>query len=93
MANPRSRWHLALERKYIFKNFREALEFTNKVGELAEEQDHHPMIQTEWGRVTVTWWTHAIKDCIETILLWLPGPTIFTAGKTRLLSRLWGSLE
>jgi len=50
-----------LERKYKFKNFREALEFTNRVGELAEEQDHHPLIQTEWGRVTVTWWTHAIK--------------------------------
>ncbi len=50
-----------LERQYKFRNFREALTFTNKVGELAEEQDHHPLIQTEWGRVTVTWWTHAIK--------------------------------
>jgi 4a-hydroxytetrahydrobiopterin dehydratase len=50
-----------LERVYKFKNFRQALDFTNKVGELAEEEDHHPAIKTEWGKVTVTWWTHKIK--------------------------------
>ena len=50
-----------LVRQYKFKNFRQALDFSNKVGELAEEQDHHPLIQTEWGRVTVNWWTHKIK--------------------------------
>ncbi|HJW90848.1 MAG TPA: 4a-hydroxytetrahydrobiopterin dehydratase [Anaerolineales bacterium] len=50
-----------LERKFKFKNFRQALDFTNRVGELAEAEDHHPAILTEWGRVTVTWWTHAIK--------------------------------
>ena len=49
-----------LEHVYKFKNFREALEFTNKVGEVAEEQDHHPLIQTEWGKVTLNWWTHVI---------------------------------
>jgi 4a-hydroxytetrahydrobiopterin dehydratase len=49
-----------LEHAYKFKNFREALEFTNKVGEIAEEQDHHPLIQTEWGKVTLNWWTHVI---------------------------------
>ena len=38
-----------------------ALEFTNQVGELAEQEDHHPSILTEWGRVTVTWWTHAVS--------------------------------
>ena len=49
-----------LERVFKFKNFVEALGFTNQVGGLAEEQDHHPALLTEWGRVTVTWWTHAV---------------------------------
>ena len=50
-----------LERVFSFKNFREALAFTNQVGEIAEEEDHHPAILTEWGKVTVTWWTHKIR--------------------------------
>ena len=49
-----------LERAFKFKNFVQALAFTNRVGELAEEQGHHPALLTEWGRVTVTWWTHKI---------------------------------
>jgi 4a-hydroxytetrahydrobiopterin dehydratase len=52
---------LRLERLFKFKNFVQALEFTNQVGELAEQQGHHPAILTEWGKVTVTWWTHKIK--------------------------------
>ncbi len=52
---------LQLERVYKFKNFVEALAFTNRVGTIAEEEGHHPAILTEWGRVTVTWWTHKIK--------------------------------
>lgn len=50
-----------LERTFKFKNFVQAVEFTNKVAALAEEEGHHPAILTEWGRVTVTWWTHKIK--------------------------------
>ena len=50
-----------LERQFKFKNFAEALKFTNKVGQLAETEDHHPSLLTEWGKVTVTWWTHKIK--------------------------------
>jgi 4a-hydroxytetrahydrobiopterin dehydratase len=50
-----------LTRQYKFNNFVEALEFTNKVGELAEQEDHHPAILTEWGKVSITWWTHAVK--------------------------------
>lgn len=50
-----------LERVYKFKNFIEALAFTNKIGELAEAEDHHPSIKTEWGQVTLTWWTHTVK--------------------------------
>ncbi len=50
-----------LKKSYRFKNFAQALAFTNQVGALAEEYDHHPEILTEWGRVTLTWWTHTAK--------------------------------
>ncbi|MDX2495824.1 MAG: 4a-hydroxytetrahydrobiopterin dehydratase [Desulfuromusa sp.] len=49
-----------LEKTYKFENFEQALQFTNKVGEIAERENHHPAILTEWGKVTVTWWTHKI---------------------------------
>ena len=49
-----------LERVLRFANFAEALAFTNRVGVLAQAQGHHPALLTEWGRVTVTWWTHKI---------------------------------
>lgn len=50
-----------LERVFKFKDFVQAMEFTRQVGEIAEAQGHHPAILTEWGRVTVTWWTHKIR--------------------------------
>ena len=50
-----------LERSFNFKDFSEALSWTNKVGALAEAEDHHPSLLTEWGKVTVTWWTHKIR--------------------------------
>ncbi|MGA2992665.1 MAG: 4a-hydroxytetrahydrobiopterin dehydratase [Candidatus Korobacteraceae bacterium] len=50
-----------LERVFGFDNFAEALSFTNRVGALAEAEGHHPAILTEWGRVTVTLWTHKIR--------------------------------
>jgi 4a-hydroxytetrahydrobiopterin dehydratase len=50
-----------LERVFRFDDFAKALAFTNALGELAEEEDHHPALLTEWGRVTVTWWTHKIR--------------------------------
>lgn len=49
-----------LQRVFQFKDFVSALTFTNEVGRIAEEAQHHPLIITEWGRVTVQWWTHAI---------------------------------
>jgi 4a-hydroxytetrahydrobiopterin dehydratase len=51
----------SLERAYRLKNFVQALDFTNNVGALAEEEGHHPAILTEYGKVTVVWWTHKIK--------------------------------
>jgi 4a-hydroxytetrahydrobiopterin dehydratase len=52
---------LRLEKVFKRKNFVEALEFANKIGVIAEEEDHHPLIILEWGRVTVQWWTHVVK--------------------------------
>ncbi len=49
-----------LERAFKFPDFAQALAFTNQVGELAEAENHHPAILTEWGKVTVTWWTHKV---------------------------------
>ena len=49
-----------LEKVYNFKNFEQALQFTNEVGAIADQENHHPAILTEWGKVTVTWWTHKI---------------------------------
>lgn len=49
-----------LQRRFRFKNFVEAMNFTQKVGELAEKYNHHPAILTEWGGVTISWWTHKI---------------------------------
>jgi len=50
-----------LERMFAFPNFASALRFTAAIGALAEEEGHHPALVTEWGRVTVTWWTHKIR--------------------------------
>ena len=50
-----------LQRVYHFQNFKTALGFTNRVGDLAEAEQHHPALLTEWGKVTVTWWTHALN--------------------------------
>ena len=52
---------MQLSREYEFKNFEQAMAFSNRVGEIAEAEDHHPAILTEWGNVTVTWWSHKIK--------------------------------
>jgi 4a-hydroxytetrahydrobiopterin dehydratase len=50
-----------LRRVFEFDDFAQALAFTEKVGAAAEEEGHHPALLTEWGRTTVTWWTHKIR--------------------------------
>tara|TARA_A100001015_G_C14582727_1_gene553493 strand:- start:72 stop:425 length:354 start_codon:yes stop_codon:yes gene_type:complete len=50
-----------LVREFHFIDFRDAFSFTYKVASLAERGDHHPTIKTEWGKVTVYWWTHQIN--------------------------------
>lgn len=49
-----------LQKEYAFPNFRQALDFTNRVGEIAETQNHHPDIYLAWGKVRITIWTHKI---------------------------------
>ncbi|HYQ39967.1 MAG TPA: 4a-hydroxytetrahydrobiopterin dehydratase [Pseudomonas sp.] len=51
---------MQLEKAFAFADFRAALAFTNAVGAIAEAEGHHPALLTEWGKVTVTWWTHKI---------------------------------
>lgn len=60
-------WHITehegikqLERTFTFENFVQALAFANRVGDLAEEAGHHPVILIEWGKASVSWWTHSI---------------------------------
>jgi len=52
---------LRLERVYRLRNFVDAMAFANAAGEAAEAEGHHPALLTEWGRVTVTWWSHKIR--------------------------------
>lgn len=54
-----------LQKSYPFQNFREALAFTNQVGEIAEQQGHHPDLQLAWGKVTLLIWTHKIDGLTE----------------------------
>lgn len=52
---------MKLSRSFTFRDFASALAYTQRVGEIAEQAGHHPVIVTEWGKATVTWWSHAIK--------------------------------
>ncbi|MCC5832837.1 MAG: 4a-hydroxytetrahydrobiopterin dehydratase [Chlamydiales bacterium] len=64
-----SEWRIVhehhLEREFRFDGFKEALAFTNKVGELAEQEGHHPDIQLSWGKVRIVLWTHKINGLSE----------------------------
>jgi 4a-hydroxytetrahydrobiopterin dehydratase len=51
-----------LDRSFKFKNFKDAIAFTDAVGEEAEKEGHHPRLTAEWGKVAVTWWTHKIRN-------------------------------
>lgn len=50
-----------LVREFKFSSYKECIDFTVKIGEIAEKENHHPAILTEWGKVTVSWWSHKIK--------------------------------
>ena len=55
----------ALERTFEFRDFREALAFVNRVGDLAEERNHHPDIAIHYDKVTLRWWTHSAGGITE----------------------------
>ena len=55
----------ALEREFRFPDFAEALAFVNRVGELAEDANHHPDVAIHWNRVTLRWWTHVSGTITE----------------------------
>jgi 4a-hydroxytetrahydrobiopterin dehydratase len=74
-----------LRRVFSFRDFAQALGFTDRVGALAEEEGHHPALLTEWGRTTVTWWTHKIGGLHRNDLI--------MAAKTDELSAPSGSTE
>jgi len=52
---------MQLQREFDFRNFEQAMAFSNRVGDIAEAEGHHPAILTEWGKVTITWWSHKIR--------------------------------
>jgi 4a-hydroxytetrahydrobiopterin dehydratase len=74
-----------LVRTFRVPTFRDALAFTQRVGELAEEEGHHPMLRTEWGKVTVSWWSHKIRG--------LHRNDFIMAAKTDALARDAGIIE
>ncbi len=49
-----------LHRRFLFSDFRQAFDFVNRVGVLAEQEGHHPLIEVTWGRADIWWWTHKI---------------------------------
>jgi 4a-hydroxytetrahydrobiopterin dehydratase len=69
LAQLKKGWRLVdghhLEKEFLFKNFKEALAFTNEVGKIAEQEGHHPDIYLSWGKVRVTLWTHKINGLSE----------------------------
>ena len=50
-----------LRRQFRFRNFQQAMDFSIDIGRIAEDEGHHPKLVTEWGRVTIDWWTHKIR--------------------------------
>ncbi len=74
-----------LVRTFRFATYPDTLAFTQRVGELADAEDHHPAILAEWGKVTVSWWTHAIRGLHRNDFL--------MAAKTDALAKEMGALE
>jgi 4a-hydroxytetrahydrobiopterin dehydratase len=66
-----------LYKAFAFKNFLEALAFAQRVGELAERENHHPRLTVEWGRVLVEWWTHSAGASRRRTGRWPASPTPF----------------
>ena len=50
-----------IQKIFSFKSYKDSVDFSNKVASLADDEDHHPQILLEWGKVTVIWWSHKIE--------------------------------
>jgi 4a-hydroxytetrahydrobiopterin dehydratase len=50
-----------IQKIFSFKSYKDSVDFSNKVASLADDEDHHPRIVLEWGKVTVIWWSHKIE--------------------------------
>ena len=50
-----------LKKEFSFSNYSDSVDFSNKVADMADKENHHPQIILEWGKVTVIWWSHKIK--------------------------------
>ena len=50
-----------IQKIFSFKSYKDSVDFSNKVASLADDEDHHPQIVLEWGKVTVIWWSHKIE--------------------------------
>ncbi len=71
-------------RRFKFKNFAQALAFANLVGEISEEQDHHPIIVLEWANARVSWWTHTVKGLSENdFIMAAKTDALFAQSKTK----------
>ena len=60
---------MQLQRRFTFKNFKQAWQASNEIAQLAEEEGHHPALLLEWGSLTVSWWTHAINGLHQNDLI------------------------
>ncbi|MBP77214.1 MAG: 4a-hydroxytetrahydrobiopterin dehydratase [Pseudomonadales bacterium] len=73
-----------IERVYPFADFASALAFANRVGALAEEEDHHPALLLEWGRVTTSWWSHSLGGVhINDLIMAARTERLFQSGEPR----------
>jgi 4a-hydroxytetrahydrobiopterin dehydratase len=71
-----------LRREFPFADFAGALEFTDRVGALAEREGHHPALLTEWGSTTVSWWTHKVKGLHRNDLIMAAKTDALCGGRT-----------
>ncbi len=78
---------LRLEKSYQFKDFIQALTFTDQVAQQANKEDHHPAILTEWGKVTVTWWTHKVNGLtMNDFIMAAKTEALFASGKSAIIT-------
>jgi 4a-hydroxytetrahydrobiopterin dehydratase len=71
-----------LERSFHFQDFASAMAFAGAVGDIAEQEGHHPRIVTEWGKVTVGWWTHKIRGLHRNDFIMAAKTDLLAAGKS-----------